>query len=222
VSNAVVVCTATYCWQQRLRGLKSIKKVILQYSLKVNTNVLNALKKLKTLPKIRYTIPNHFSHLQLKLVSVNIATLYSRCKPPGRRRPTIFPDFDFFSLGFPNPPALVWPSDGFLFAGNRSPNFATDRKRFQSSHLPWLIGENPPMPPNQPADNCSSLLQHLTGFILLVPKKRDNYLKKSKIAGVKPFSRESWEDQWPEHEEKIWQVGKNMDRYFGEHETVDR
>jgi hypothetical protein len=180
VSNAVVGPAATYCWQQEMQGLQTIKKVILQYFLKFNTNVLNALKKVKTLTKIRLIILNHFSRRQPKQVSLDIAALYSRCKPPGRRRSTIFSDFDFFSLRIPHPSTLVRPSDGFLVAGNRSRTVALNRLSLQSSYFSWLRGEIFSFPANLPADNYFGLLEPLTGVVLLFPELRDIYLKRAK------------------------------------------
>jgi hypothetical protein len=135
VSIAVVVSAATYYLKQILPDLKSKERSVLQYFLKYDTYVLKAPGKVKALTKIRYSFLNHFLSLHAKLPNITLATLYSRSKPPGWRRPPLSTDFNFYTPGFPHQPVLVRPSRGCRFTGNLSAISANNPLHTLFSHF---------------------------------------------------------------------------------------
>jgi hypothetical protein len=133
VDNTVVFSAVTFGWRQGLRSQKLLKNAMPQYVLKKNTFSPNPHKKFKTFRNIPANNQSHPVPVQPKPACINVATIYTSSKPPGRSKPPPSWDFSFWGEMFPHPHTIVRLTGVLRFFGDLFISLTPNRRRCQQN-----------------------------------------------------------------------------------------
>jgi hypothetical protein len=165
VRNTVVFSAVSFCWMYGFADRKFIKRDYLQYILKLMRRDLDPPKNLTTHSTFASN-QNNLLPFKPKPAGINLYTIYSSCKPPGRIRPPNSRNFIVFSGMSPNPRSSAWLADYSRFPGDRLSSHTPDRLRCHyNSCKPWSIREIPHTPQNLRSYNLiTAILDFATPF----------------------------------------------------------